>query len=192
MNGLPQREVQVLEENAKPIAAEAQAIEIKTTEDVESASQFLKKISDNLKVIESKRLEFTAPLNQSLKSINDTFKRVKEPLMKAKEEVSSKILTWRRAEQERIAKEEQRRQAIQKAHEAQGHNVNAPVTMARPENTIGNTQVRKVWTFEITDFSQVPDSYKGIDRVAVNNAIRAGVREVPGLKIYQEETMAIV
>jgi len=45
---------------------------------------------------------------------------------------------------------------------------------------------RKNWTFEVLDFSKVPDQYKVLDRVKVNSAIKAGIREIPGLEIKQE------
>jgi len=42
------------------------------------------------------------------------------------------------------------------------------------------------------DFSKLSDEYKMINNVAINQAIRYGVREIKGLKIYQEEKLSIV
>jgi methyl coenzyme M reductase alpha subunit len=89
-------------------------------------------------------------------------------------------------------KEEARRRAIQEAHEKAGHQIKAPVVLERPEAKIGNTQTRKVWTYEVTDFSKVPDDFKVINNVAVNQGIRDGLRNVLGLRIYQEEKLSIV
>jgi hypothetical protein len=192
MQTLSDKEIQVIEKETSPLLAQVSNYVIKTVEDVDSASAFLKKIKDAETGIENKRLEFTAPLNQSLKAINDTFKKLKAPLLEAKMLLTNRILDWRRAEQEKIAKEEERRRKIQEAHEKQGHQVNEPVVMLRPDTHIGNSQVRKVWKWKLTDFTKLSDEFKTINGVYVNQKIREGVREIPGLEIFQEEELSIV
>jgi hypothetical protein len=186
------KEIQILEKQVSPLVKQAGGYTINSVEAVDEASLFLKKVRDTEVSLEAKRQEFTAPLNQSLKAINETFRQLRAPLEQARYLLTNKILTWKRAETERLAKEEARRRAIQEAHEKAGHEVKAPVVLERPENKIGNTQTRKVWTFEVVDFSKLPDEYKSINQVAVNQAVRSGVREIKGLKIYQEEQLSIV
>ena len=117
---------------------------------------------------------------------------LKAPIQQARGIISNRILEWRRIEQERIAKEEERRRKIQEAHAKQGHDVNAPVILERPETKIGNTQISKVWRWRVVDFTKLPDDYKEVNSVAVNQAIREGKREVAGLEIYQEEALSVV
>ena len=191
MNKLNEQ-VALIERETSPLLVQVESYSIESSEDVEHASVFLKKISDTIKSVEAKRLEFTKPLNQSLRAINSTFKELKNPLETVRGRLIIRILGWRAAEEQRVLKEEARRRKIQEAHEKQGHEVKAPVVMAKPEKTIGNTQVRKVWRFRIVDFSKVPDKYKAIDQVLINQAIRLGTRGIVGLEIYQEETMAVV
>jgi hypothetical protein len=186
------KEIQTLEKQVSPLVKQAGGYTINSVEAVDEASLFLKKVRDTEVSLEAKRQEFTAPLNQSLKAINETFRQLRAPLEQARYLLTNKILTWKRAETERLAKEEARRRAIQEAHEKAGHEVKAPVVLERPENKIGNTQTRKVWTFEVVDFSKLPDEYKSINQVAVNQAVRSGVREIKGLRIYQEEQLSIV
>ena len=177
------------------------------------ASDFLKKIKDTESKIEAKRLEFTKPLNQSLKAINATFKKLKEPLAEAKKVVSDKILSWRAIEaaKARKAEEEARKieeEKIRKIQETCESGLEAkdkqemieeimeeeePEAMIKkPETTIGNTQARKIWKFEVTEFDKIPDKYKMINRVEVNADIRAGERDIPGIKIFQKETLSII
>lgn len=177
------------------------------------ASKFLRNIKDTENKIEAKRLEFTAPLNQSLKAINATFKNLKAPLAEAKKTVSDKILSWRRIEEEkvRIAEEKAMKEELEKIRKIQEtceseltvedkqKTINEIVNteppreeIRRPEKTIGNAQVKKLWTFEVTDFSKVPDKYKEINRVEVNADIRAGERDIPGIKIYQKPILSVV
>lgn len=189
---ISQKEIQTLEKQVSPLVQEAGNYIIDSIEAIDNASLFLRKVKEAENNLEAKRLEFTAPLNQSLKAINETFRQLKTPLTQARELLTGKILNWKRAETERLAKEEARRRAIQEAHEKAGHQVNAPVVLERPETKIGNTQTRKVWVFKVIDFSKIPDEYKSINQVAVNQAIRDGAREIGGLEIYQEEKLSIV
>lgn len=54
-----------------------------------------------------------------------------------------------------------------------------------------NATVRMIWDFEIDDITKVPAEYITIDERAVRAAIKTGIREVPGLKIYQKPSITI-
>lgn len=54
-----------------------------------------------------------------------------------------------------------------------------------------NSVVRKVWNFRIVDLSKVPVEFLQINSVAVREAIKAGVRDINGLEIFQECQVAI-
>ena len=188
---LTQKEIQLIQKQVSPVVRRAESYEVKTKENVEEASNYLLKIREVEKAIEAKRLEFTKPINQSLKAINSTFKELSSPLEKARKLLTDKILDWRRKEQERIAAEEAKRMEEVRKLQSKGIEVPELPTIEKTEATIGKTQARKVWTFMVEDFSKVPDIYKMINNVAVNDAIRNGHRIIPGLKIYQEEILAI-
>lgn len=185
-------EIQNLEKQVSPLVKQAGSYVINSVESVDEASKFLRQVKDVENGIEKKRLELTAPLNQSLKAINELFRNLKNPLEQARYLLTNKILSWKRAEIERLEKEEARRRAIQDAHEKAGHQVNAPVVLERPDNKIGNTQMRKVWKYKIVDFENVPNDYKLINQPAINNAIRSGIRKIQGLDIFQEEALSII
>jgi hypothetical protein len=192
MTEISKQEIQVLEKQVSPLVRKAGSYEINSVESVDEASVFLKKVKDAENSLEAKRLEFTAPLNQSLKAINETFRLLRTPLEQARYLLTNKILTWKRVETDRLAREEARRRAIQEAHERAGHEVKAPVVLERPENKIGNTQTRKVWKWRMVAFSKLDDAYKTTNDVYINQKIREGIREIEGLEIYQEEQLSIV
>lgn len=48
------------------------------------------------------------------------------------------------------------------------------------------TTFRKYITFEIVDITKVPAEYLSVDTKAINQAIRNGVRDIPGLKIFEK------
>lgn len=185
-------EIQTLEKQVSPLVKQAGSYIINSVESVEEASKFLREVKDAENRVEKKRLEFTGPLNQSLHAINETFKKLKQPLEQARHLLTNKIINWKRAETERLEKEEARRRAIQEAHERKGHEVKAPVVLERLDNKIGNTQTTKHWTFEVVSFSELDDAYKMVNTVYINQKIRAGVRDIKGLKIYQDDRLSIV
>jgi hypothetical protein len=49
----------------------------------------------------------------------------------------------------------------------------------------------KVWKFKITDTSQVPKEYLIVDETAIRRAVGAGVREIAGVEIFQEDQLRI-
>ena len=191
-------ELQNIENQISPVIEKAGRYFINTIEDVDSASLFLKEIKDMEKTVEDKRLTFTKPLNESLKNINDTFKKMREPLEQARNLLTSKILTWKRIEAERVAAEQAAYRKIQEAEAELCRLQNKPVVEEEPiviapvVNKIGNMQTVKRWTFEVVNFAEVPDELKIINSLAVKESIRNGIREIPGLKIYQEESLSIV
>ena len=189
---IPQKEIQVLERQVSPLVKQAGDYVIDSVQSVDNASIFLKKVKDAENNLEVKRLEFTAPLNQSLKVINGTFRALRIPLEQARGLLTSKILTWKRAETERLVKEEARRRAIQEAHEKAGHEVKAPVVLERPEAKIGNVQTVKVWKWKVSEFSKLDDAYKITNDVYINQKVREGIRDIKGLEIYQDERLSIV
>ena len=186
------KEIQVLEDKVSPLVKASQDYKLATVQDVDNASAILKELRDTERTIEEKRQEFVKPLNQSLKAINETFRRIAQPLVNARLVLSRRVLDWKIIETRRIEAEEARRRKIQEAHEKAGHQISAPVVIERLENKIGNTQTRKVWKFKVVDFSQVPDTFKVLNQVAINEMIRQGIRQIKGLEIYQEEQLSIV
>jgi len=213
MEELSKQQIEKVESSVLSLAERANGFIVENEIDAEVASDFLRNIKDTEKKIEDKRLEFTTPLNQSLKAINVTFKNLTAPLAVAKKIVSDKILSWRSIEAEKIRKaEEEAREAeaekirkIQEALKAEGdakkkQEMIEEIVKAeelkpiikKQETTIGSSQARKIWTYEVVDFSKVPDKYKEISKTEINASIRAGERNIDGLRIYQKEILSIV
>ena len=185
-------EIQVLEKQVSPLIEKAGSYIINSVEVVDEASAFLRQVKDAENGLEKKRLEFTAPLNQSLSAINATFRTLREPLEKARTLLTGKILAWKQEETRKIEAEEAKARKLQAYHESVGHTVSAPKVLERLDNKIGNTQTVKYWVYKVEDLAKVPDQYKVINPPMVNQAIRDGVRDIPGIKIYQEERLSIV
>ncbi len=191
-------EIQAIQKTSDSLIEIANTFTVENQQQADKANDVLKDITDGLKKIEAKRKSFTAPLNQSLKEINATFKKIAEPINTAKQGLTSRLMAWRtqeqariREEQEKARKEEERRRKIQEAHAAKGHNVKeeiTPVDKPVPFGINDTTKTQLRWTFEIDDEAKVPREYLTVNNPAITKAVRAGVRDIPGVKIYQKET----
>ena len=48
-----------------------------------------------------------------------------------------------------------------------------------------------IWSFEVSDLSKVPAEFLLIDTKKVNEAIKSGVRDIPGLNIFQKPIVSV-
>ncbi len=62
---------------------------------------------------------------------------------------------------------------------------------ATVKTTSGSFTVKKVWTAEVIDESQVPREYLIVDQKKLNAVVKAGVRAIPGVKIYEKSEGAV-
>lgn len=170
--------------------------------DVKLATDDLSIIVSLKKVIEGKRKEYVGPINDHLKSVNDAFKILTEPLLQADTITRRKVLDYRN-EQERIRCEQERINQMRiEAAEAEMKlkgEITEPVDLIetqppQPERyraetgTLGKVKTAK---YEVVDFSQVPDEYKMLDAAKVGKLVRAGLRSIPGIRIWEEDGLRV-
>ncbi len=110
-----------------------------------------------------------------------------EAARKAEEEARS-----RAASEAEIAAVKKKAEEEAKAREVVAPIVQEPIVpresnVTRSESGVAAYQ-RKTWTFEITDETQIPREYLKVDDSKIRDAIKMGVREVPGLKIFESST----
>jgi len=180
----------------------AVALVIASDSDVQASTHDLSIMASLKKAIEEKRKEYVQPINEHLKAVNDVFKNFTQPLVNADKITRDKILGYR-AEQERQRREQEeinrlRMEAARREMELKGElsePVNlvevAPPTPNHFRTEAGTLGTRTIWKFEVVDFSLVPDEYKLIDATTVGKVVRAGLRSIPGIRIYPEEVLLV-
>lgn len=184
----------------------AQKLEVRTTEDVRHATEDLSLIANIRKQLEAKRKEFVAPLDEYRKSIQEKFKTISGPVDEADKLLRDKIGAYN---------QEQRR-LQQAAAEAQAHideakriqqeltgrtgevfeplpDVEAPpaAPVQRVYTGTGSMTTRRNRKWSVLDFGALPDMYKMVDATKLGKIVRAGIDEIPGVRIWEEEGLAI-
>lgn len=173
-----------------------QEVQIVSAEQYTEAGDLLKQVQMKIKRLDDKRKEYTQPLDESKKRIMADFKAITEPLEEFVSGVKSKMLTWAQAEQKRLDEEQKRieAEALAKAKEENVSEVQVPVVNTATKTQRGEvatTTIKKVWKWEPVDISLTPHEYLAFDGGKIAQAIRDGVREIPGVKIYQDDQIAI-
>lgn len=67
----------------------------------------------------------------------------------------------------------------------------AVATVAAAATVPKNITVGEVWTFEVLDEAEVPVEFKSVDSSKVNLAIKAGLRDIPGLRIFSQARVTV-
>ena len=66
-----------------------------------------------------------------------------------------------------------------------------PVQKVFRSETGSSVHLRKDWVWDVLDISLVPGKYLVVDKVSINQAVKSGIREIPGVRIYEVETAVI-
>ena len=184
------------------VAQHAAALTITNDRDVKDATADLSIISGLKKAIEKKRTDYTRPINSHLKDVNEAFGTLTEPLTEADKTYRQKILAYR-AEVDRKRREAEeinllRMEAAKKEMKLKGELTEpvSPVEVTPPSpdhyrsdiGTLGKTMIPK---WEVEDFAKVPNEYKEIDATKVGKLVRAGLRIIPGIRIWEEESLRV-
>ena len=168
---------------------------------VEMAGQ-VKKLA---KQIESKRKEIVKEPDTFVRSVNAFARPFKTDLANIERLLKVKIngyQTKQLAEQrERERKEAEARAKLQEQINAETKPGETPIEVPRAvapaENatttrtTEGTASIRKTWAWELENIDEVPRQYLILDKVSINKAVRAGVREIAGIKIFEKHETII-
>jgi len=194
---------------AKRIDAKRKEVTAEASDFVKSVNGFCKDYTDRLAEIvtitkkkigayqyrqELERRKQEEAARKAAQELQDKLRREAEEMnRKAREEAA------RKAEEEakaRAASQAEIEAAKKKAEEeAAKHEIHAPIVTApvipvqekvtRTE-TGAAAHVRKVWKAEVVNEAEVPREYLTVDMKKVNDAVRMGAREIPGVRIFEE------
>lgn len=152
-------------------------------------------LDDAIAKLSQSILKFNQELQQKrLKEAQENAEREKqERIKKAQEDAEAAKLTASifgdEEEPEAVA------EAEQKVEEVKQEIVKVEPVKAAPVRTMsGTSTIRKDWTFDVISVDELAKSRTDLvieNTVAIRQAIRNGEREIPGLRIYQKETLSV-
>lgn len=171
---------------------------VRAVEMAGQSKKLWKRIEDVRKAAVREPNEFIKSVNALAKSYQDRLTMIENGLKRKISDYQARVELERRKQQENERQEREKLQAKVNA-EAAALNVEAPViapAVAPEVPKVTRTEVatasqRLVWKFEITDIDAVPKNYKIVDERKVREAIKAGIRDIPGIKIFPENTTII-
>ena len=193
------------EEKIKGMLTEAQAFEItdeaSNSKAVEMGLQ-AKKLSKRVKEDGADRTKkhrlYTGAVKNLVRVYTDMLDSIESDL-KGKFREYSRIKEMKRREDDLKVKEAARALQDRVNREAKKKNIDPilipepvlPQKQAPTRTEEGSGSMKKVWTWdkneEEIDFDKVPDEYKILNGPAINTAIKAAVRNIPGIRIYQDD-----
>jgi len=194
-----QREIAEME-TAVEVAENFLVVDDRTHKEAIKNAGAIKKM---LKALDVERKDVIGGADAFVRGVNAFIKIFKDMSNKAVNQYSRKCSTYSaKVEAERRKREAEAKKQAEEMQakidaDAKAGGYEAPKVEFIPEtreSSVVRTEsgasahTRKVWTFEIEDLEKVPGKYKVVDDKVVNADIRAGVRNIPGLKIYQKET----
>ena len=180
----------------------AEGLQVHDAESVKRATDDLVLLANLKRAIEDKRKEYTGPVNDHLKAINESFRGMTVPLDNADRITREKVLAYRQEEQRKAREAERinelRLEAARREMELKGE-LTEPVALVEapaPQpsrvrtdvGTLGTTKTRK---WEVEDLSRVPLEYLMVDASRVGRVVRAGVPSIPGIRIWEDESLRV-
>ena len=206
------KEVAMLRDDADGLLAKAGEVGSITEIGQEArAVEFLAQVKRRAKIVDDKRKEYVAPLKAVIDNVNADFKSILLPLEEAERIVKAGMTAFRGsqdfrdAEKIRMDAEENARRSIAEASatlspdsiegaqaalvELNEAKADAPRTV---ESMSGQARFRKSWKFEVTCAGEVNRVLCRPDDKLIREAVKNGLRETPGIRIYEEVTPIIM
>jgi hypothetical protein len=177
-------------QEAKGLLVQLDTFHVTNQQQMDGASSFLKEVKAKWKEIEEQRKALGGPLRGKLDEIQSYFKPALDVLLQAEGILKTKI-----SEGARRAEEAQRAAllAAQAAHQQGDLQGTAIATQAAQRADVAlapGITTRRVLRCAIDDPSKLPGEFWSPDIRKVQAAVDAGHRQIPGVRIWQEEIVA--
>ncbi len=184
------RSIESFQREASTACAHAKVFQVSSPEAAKEAvriSGLVKQLSKN---IDAARKAVTDPYRKFINKINDIARGMTDSLDEVESLLNAKIGAWKKQETANLVTENEATAALMASLgvEVDVYKQEAPKTI-RAE---GATSYEKLdWAHEIVDESLIPREYLMVDERKIKISIKAGVRQIPGIKITQESKTMI-
>lgn len=187
------KEITPIKASLSKAVSAAEALIIKSPEDMKAATSLLSNIKLLGKAITQAKEKITKPLNEGLRSARSFFKPVEDDTEKAENIVKRKMLDYQTAE---LAKAEKKTEVIEKkveegklSFEKAAEKIEAVTPSKSVAVETGSVQFRTVKEVVVEDESLIPREYFDLNMVKVRKVALAGIA-IPGVKIVEKQAVA--
>lgn len=163
-----------------------------------NAKALFNKLEDERKAFTEPVRAFTASVNNVYKSFTDRLTQIEADLKQGLVSYQNQMELERRkaakAAQEEAAKLQAKLDAEAKEAGVEAPQVVAPVVVPHPttvRSEQGTAYQVSSWEFEVEELDKVPREYLALDVARVRQAVKAGLRKIPGLRIFEKKEMRV-
>jgi hypothetical protein len=194
------------EQQIKDMATYADSMVVETKAQCADATEYAARAAKLRKRLDKERERWVKETGGYTRAVNAMVKPWKEDLERAEKTLGRKIATHtdiqeqarRKAEAEARRATEELNARLAKEAETGGYEafkIEAPIaetvaTKTRTES--GSSSVKEEWKWEVSDFAALPDEYKVPNEKMLDQVLKAGKHEIPGLRIYTEKKTTII
>ena len=186
----PIRQMESVSWNLSKITAESEEIVLDSKQSMDKALVLSADIKRIQKDIEAIRKISVEPSRKYIAKINDAARMIDELLESVNNTLKNKIAIYQRNLE---AKAEADNSAAEKMLKSFGIAMDLVLNGApkkfQNEDVIASTKTK--WVFEIENDELVPLEFTCIDEAKIKKAIAMGIREIPGVKIFETKEMQI-
>jgi hypothetical protein len=197
--------ITTIKNQIEALSNEGKALVITDNASYGVAGEFLKKIKQAQKNVDDTRKGMTRPIDEAKSKIMDLFRPVEARIKDIEASVKRSLLEYQRIVDEKIRLEREAQdkkdaeELAQKQKDAEFFGDNEPIEIEpskiedMPVNVapvVSGISTKLVWTYNIIDENKIPREFCSPDPKKISGAISFGVREVEGLRIYQEKIIS--
>ncbi len=186
----------------KAMAQEADEMVIEDEDSVKRAVSLTGKVKTLFNQLDGKRKETTKPALQFQKGVKAFVDNFTDKLLNIEKVAKKKIGEYqykveldrrkkakRQADAQEVLEKKMKEEAVKYDVEPVSFSIAPPVkeetVVARTDDGV-SAFIKQPWKGTITDPSQVPRPYCEPSQTLINQAVKAGIREIPGVEIKQE------
>jgi len=196
--------ITAIKDQIEALSKEGKALVITDNDSYSFAGEFLKRIKQAQKQVDDTRKGMTRPLDEAKKKILDLFRPVETRILEAETSVKASLLQYQKVVDERIRVEQEERRKKEEAEMAEklkdaeffgdksveiepSKLEDMPVNVAP---VVSGISTKTIWTYEIQDEKLLPREFLSADEKKIRAGVEFGIREVPGLKIFQKQLIS--
>lgn len=192
-NAVNQNALEELESQSvivKQLIEKSLAFPVNNQEDAKNCINLIADARNIFKSIENLRKETIKPIKSILNNWNDSFAVLTDALEEVQANLKGKLNTWQSKETAKIEAQKVDNELMAEAFESEI----VPLVKNDSKNLCAKgatTYEKSEWSFIVEDLSIVPREFLTIDKDKVNLSIKAGIRNIPGLKIQETKKQII-